>query len=372
MNIWNKVFLVLIFLLAGAVVFFVSQEMKIRKEWGEAMHKLEKRIQDEVRKMTTAIEGTAPDKPVAEKSIDEMSYAEVVLQLRDFVYERGNNAWFACQPGTVTVDGKSLTPKQLGGESPATPGDRLKAIQLVEVKLSVTGPIVDRDGKEEVVPPTDLKGIVYLFVEGGEDSSGAFLGRFTVIQVQGLQVTLQAANALNEVEVQLIEKSRRGSWALYSTVPKDRYHGLLDRLSPDEIDRFFTPAQQKLLLEPERTLKDFDELLTRLYQWRTVLQQDIDRSKRDIDRLDKSLEIAADQGKGLQTDIDFEKKRIRAMSDQVDGVRKKVDEYDALITDLKEKIDVTQQQNEWFVAKIAEYQLKVSRLIEQRAQEAVE
>lgn len=372
MNIWNKVFLVLVFLLAGAVVFFVSQEMKIRKEWEEGMLNLEKRIQDEVRKMTTAIDGTAPDRPVAEKSIDEMSYNEVVLQLRDFIYERGNNAWFACQPGQVTADGKSLTPEPLGGNNPATPGDRLKPIKLVEVKLTVTGPIIEQDGKETVIPPTDLKGVVYLFAEGGEESAGTFLGRFTVAQVQGLQATLQAANDLNEAEVQLIERNRRGTWAVYSTVPKDRYRGLLDRMSPDELDRFFSPAQQKLLLEPERPLKDFDELLTRLYQWRTVLQQDLDRSKSDIDRLEKSLEISADQAKALQKDIDFEKKRIQAMNAQVEGVRKKVDEYDALITDLTGKIDATQKQNEWYVAKIAEYQLKVSQLIEQRAQEAVE
>lgn len=375
MNIWNKVFLALIFILSIVVVFFTSQEMKIRQQWNEGLQSLEKAIERERGESKKILEGPVPEKPVKERSLDELSLDQLKVRLHELVFER-NKAWFGCIPGTLSDEGKTITPQQLGDNKPATPSDRLRPIRLVEVKLTVTGPIVEREGNEEVLRPDDMRGLVYLFDDDPEGRAGAFLGRFLVVppapqkNQKGYQVTLQAANDLNDAEVDLIRKSLRSTWSVYATMPKDRNQGLFDNLNPGEIEAMVSEAALAKLIDPERPLRDFDELLANLYQWRVVLQQEIDRSKRDIASLDASFAAAKQEEKNLQADIDFERKRNEAMKVQLKAVQAKVDEYDAMIKKLFEDIEATQKQNEWYVARIAEYQLRVAELIERKAERA--
>lgn len=393
MNIWNKVFLVLVFLLSGVVVFLTSLDMKVRKTGEQSIESLKKGIKDSEQKRFSLLEGAAPQKLTADKTISEMGANELKLKLQNLVYERGK-AWFGCipVPNSINVDGTSLSPQQLGGSNPPTPPKRLKEVRLVEVKLTVTGPIVDRGGNQEIVPPEDLKGIVYLFEETvpaqqGDASNpdqqpvpgraGAYLGRFTTSQPQkvrdGYQVTLTAATDLSEDEIETIRASitDRATWAVYTVVPKDRLAGLFDTVSQEKLEALISDADRRSkLADTARPLKDFDDLLTRLYQGRIVLQQTIDRSKRDIESLKVSETNADQEKKNLQTDIDFEKKRIGAMQNQVKVLQEKVDLYDEMITEIKKQIAGTQRQNEFYVAKIAEYQLHVVDLIEKRAEAA--
>lgn len=383
MNIWNIVFLVLVFILSGVAVFFTAQEMKIRQEWNRGIVSLENKIAGSEKEIREAINGIPSDKPEAERMIDELALSTVKVRLQNLIFERGK-AWFECQPGQVSADGQVLMPQQLGGNNPQTEEDRLKPIQLVEVRLMITGPVVERDGKEEVIPPNDLKGLVYLFDEGQDNIGTRFLGRFTVGSVQPsqsrYQVTLIAANELNQNEVDQIEASRKrpeATWAVYTAMPMDRYHGVFDLLPEDVVDSIISSADSKDargerldLKDPERKSVDFDILLTRLYQWRVVLKQDIDRTKRYIEMLESSLKSAKDEENNLQKDIDFEKKRIAAMNAQVETLQKSVDQYHEMIEELKELIDKTQQQNEWYVAQIAQAQLQVAESIEKRAEDA--
>lgn len=368
MNIWNKVFLVLVFLLGIAVVFFVSQEMKIRKEYQEAIASLEKGIENTKKQMQAAIDGPAPEKPTAEKSFNDMGLNEMILKLQDLVFER-SKAWFACKPGNISVGETVLTPKPLD-DAPATPQDRLKPIKLVEVRLTVTEPVVERDGQEVVVPPDDMKGLVYLFDEGQEGANTAFLGRFTVKQVRGTQVELTAIDTMSEAEIQRIQRSVRSTWAVYSVIPKDRFDGVFSRLTPEDAEALIASTKRSEMMNPERPLKDFDELIGRLYDWRVELQQRVDRSKQDVKRLETSLTMAEKETQSIQKDNEFEKKRIAAMKHQVEILQQKLTDYDNKIEDLGKKIDDQQKQNEWYVAKIAEYQLKVANLIRDRAETA--
>lgn len=368
MNIWNKVFLVLVFLLGIAVVFFASQEMKIRKEYKEAIASLETGIENAKRQMQTAIDGPAPDKATAEKSFDEMGLNEMLLKLQDLVFER-SKAWFACKPGNVSVGETVLNPKPLD-DAPETPQERLKPIKLVEVRLTITEPVIERDGQEVVLPPEDMKGIVYLFDEGQEGANTAFLGRFSVKQIRGTQVELTAIDTMQEAEIQRIQKSVRSTWAVYSVIPKDRQDGIFSRLTLEDAEALIAASKRSEMMNPERPLKDFDELLGRMYDWRAELQQRIDRFKQDVKRLETSLTLAEKETQDIQKDNEFEKKRIAAMKHQVEVLQQKLTDYDKNIEDLQKKIDDQQKQNEWYVAKIAEYQLKVANLIQDRAETA--
>ncbi|MDR1140569.1 MAG: hypothetical protein LBL62_02680 [Planctomycetaceae bacterium] len=372
MNIWNKVFLGLIFVLAVAVIFFTSQELKIRGTGQQAIASIEKKMETATRDIEKIYEGTAPAKNISEKTLEELGFSELRVKLVDLLYER-KKAWFGCKPGNPNISGKVLTPEQLGGDNPATPGEKLKTIKLLEVPLTITSPVVEKNGNEEVVPPDDLKGIVYVFDEGEAGVGGSFLGMFIADQMQkvqsGYQVTLQSAHELSEAEIKRIQSAVRSTWAVYTTVPLDRYQNIFDRLTGEEEEMIPASLREKLT-NPDRTLKDFAELLNLFYQYRVELKENIDSTKRRIDELNAALEIAKEEDQDLRKDQDLEKKRIEVMKSQCKTLQENIDAYDNKIKQFRNEIEKTQLQNEWLVAKIAEYQLKVKELIEQKTAQA--
>ena len=372
MNIWNTVFLVVILLLAMVGAFFAGQELKIQNEWRRGIVSLEQKVPETEKRAEDLLAGSAPTKKTDEKAFDEMGLEELKAKLQMMVFER-KKAWFGCQPGNVNAEGATLTPRQLGGDKDPTPADRLKPLVLVEAKLMITEPKNDND---EVISPDGLAGIVYLFDEGPERVGGSFLGRFTVKQVDktqvGYQVTLISANELNENEVDLIKKSNRSTWAVYLAVPMDRHDGIFDRVVEDELEALIPNREiREEFKNPKRQLWDFDVLLTAAFQRRVQLQLDIDSANRQIASLNESLTTSNAEQDSLRQDIELAKKQVAEMEVQRKAVAEKLEELDATIGDIREKTEFEQKRNEWFVSKIAEYQLKVAELIEQRAEDAV-
>ncbi|MDR2438374.1 MAG: hypothetical protein LBE12_03240 [Planctomycetaceae bacterium] len=376
MNIWNNIFLGLIFVLAFAVIFFTSQEMKIRGTGQKAIETIDKKIDAANLDIERIREGTAPSKNVSEKTVEELSFNELRIKLLDLLYER-KKAWFGCKPGNINVSGKELTPEQLGGDNPATPGEKLKTIRLLEVSLTITSPVVEKNGNEEVIPPDDLKGVVYVFEESDNDREvkGSFLGMFVATdQIQkvqsGYQVVLQSAHELSEAEIQHIQKTLRSTWAVYTTVPLDRYQNIFDRLTDEEKEKI-PETLRETLTNPERIPKDFDELLSLFYQRRVEIRETINNTNRRIEELKTALEIAKKEDQDLQKDKNLEQKRIEMMKIQSKTLQDNINAYDNMIKQLGDEIEKTQLQNEWLVAKIAEYQLQVKELIEQKTAQAV-
>jgi len=378
MNIWNTVFLVLILLLAVVGVFFAGQEMKIQKEWRQGIAGLEKKIPETEKKAEDLLAGSAPTKKTDEKTFAEMGLEELKAKLQMMVFER-KKAWFGCQPGNINAEGTALAAQPLGGDKPATAADKLRPVTLVEVKLVISEP---KNDNGEVQPPDGLAGIVYLFDEGPKRdddegpkrSSGSFLGRFTVKSIDktqvGYQVTLNAANELNENEVEQIKKSSKSTWAVYLAVPMDRHDGIFDRVTEEGLETLIPKEVQKEFANPDRQLRDFDELLTAAFQRRVQLQLDIESANSQIAKLNQSLEISNKEQDSLRLDIELAKKQVAEMEVQRKAVADKLSELDATISDIKEKTEFEQKRNEWFVSKIAEYQLKVAEIIEKKADEA--
>ncbi|MDR2755660.1 MAG: hypothetical protein LBC20_08125 [Planctomycetaceae bacterium] len=365
MNIWNNIFLGLIFVLAIAVIFFTSQELKIRSTGQKTIETLEKKTETTNLDIKKIQDGSAPTKPFSEKTIEELGYGELRLKLFDLLYER-KKAWFDCKPGNLNVSGKVLTPEQLGGDNPATPNDKLQDIKLLEVTLVIPKSDEDATQREE------LKGLVYIFDENKDKRGSAFLGIFSVEQQQnipnGLQVTLQAAQDLSAEEANRIQNAMRSTWAVYTTVPLDR-QDIFEELTDEEKEQI-PEALRETLTNPERTPKDFNELLSLFYQRRVELKESIDSTQRRIDELNAALEIAKKESQDIRNDQDLEKKRIEMMKIQSKTLRENIDAYDNVIKQLRDEIEKTQTQNEWLVAKIAEYQDKAKELIEQKTAQA--
>jgi len=373
MNIWNTVFLVLILLLAVAGVFVAGREMKTQGESRQRIHTLkEKDIPQMEKDIQDLKAGTAPTKKTGEKEPKEMSPEELKAKLQLMISER-KKAWFGCQPGNINPEGEALSPQQLGGDKPATPPDKFNPLMLVEVKLTITEP---KNTAGEVLPPDGLEGIVYLFDEGQEGGSGSFLGRFMVKGVakatDGYQVTLVSANQLIASEVDQIKKSVKSTWAVYLVVPMDRHDGIFDRLSSEELEALIPDKETRKLFEsPDRQLRDFDLLLTAAYQRRVQLQIDIDTANRDIADLKRSNDTSLAEKASLIKDKELTTERKTAMERQRLTVEDQLNKLNTTINGIKDDIEFERQRNEWFISKIAEYQLKVAQLIEQKAEEAV-
>lgn len=391
MNIWNKVFLVLIFIFAALAVVFAGREFQIRKAWNDCFiaHKKAIAKAEENAEKIQAGASSGKDKNRDEKSFDEMTLSELKLLLNLYIYER-KNAWFGCKaidvikPDDANADRQEVYPNQLANlpdRSMTTPDDQLNPVKLVKVQLLIPAPSAEPEAGQEIMDlkldkNESLTGTAFLFSEGtaqeedGSQSGGAFLGRFTVSQVQrsqnGYLVTLLSRDELNENEIQLLEASRNSTWALHTAMPQDRFDGIFSRITPEQAETRFRTD----LLDPNRPLQDFGILIDYSYRQRVELKRAIDLNHRAIDSLRVSIEIANQEEHSLRADIDKEHKRVALMEEQRDVVNNMVARYDAMIKMLQKEIEDTQKQSEFYLSQIAEIQLKAADMIEANAKVA--
>ncbi len=376
MNIWNIVFLVLVFILSAVVLVFTGQEYNVRNKGQQTLEQFEKKIEEEKGKTIVAQEGPQPLKAMAEKSIDEMGLGELNTWLQTLRNER-KKTWFKCGI-RVNADGKRVTAPQLGDGNPTVALDQLKTIKLVEVSVIVTGPEVMREGNLEVVRPDDMEGTVYLFDEGKDGAGGTFLGRFTVTSPQpqraqgGYVVTLLAVDELDDAEIQRLNRAARSSTcAVYASMPEDRYSFVFENLSPEEAAELIPDAKvRQRMLDPERPLVDYDELFARKYANRIKSQLALDLATRQNAGLLEDKKIADDENAKLREEIDLEKVRIAAMIAQANVLREKLDQYTAANELMMGNIDKQREENERLRAAIADIMQRVAEKIRQQAEKA--
>ena len=258
MNIWNKVFLGLIFVLAIAVVALASVEFHIRNRGLGTIKKLEEDIVKTEADITKITIGTKPAELSPDKSPSEMSIPELRGLVQERSDERGR-AWFDC-----------IVAGAVDKERPPDPNSL-----LVEVQIIVTGPFMpgEAGAPTDVVRPDALRGVVYVFEEGTEDDAGLFLGRFNVVsdelptakflddegnEKNSYRVTLVTVDPINDNEVEQIFDASRSRWAIYLTPPVDRVAGIFDQLTeeekqaiPEELRARFQPRPMPELTEED-------------------------------------------------------------------------------------------------------------------------
>ncbi|GHT17888.1 hypothetical protein FACS1894189_4670 [Planctomycetales bacterium] len=395
MNTWNKVFLGFIFVLAIAVAVLASVDWKIRSTGQQSVNSLENKIEKANQEIARIQDGSAPKKQVDEKTVNELGFEELRGKVIRQLYERGR-AWFGC----VTVKDEAvkvqtLPPNPLPN-APATPKERLIPIKRVEVQLVVTGPVENRNGTETVLIPESLKGVVYAFREGADHIPDSFLGRFSVESPQptktkyldaagaekdGYQITLATVDAVNEAEIQHIQESVSASWTVYLSLPPGTSEAVATQiLSDEEKEKILTELQQGQNAEVQKLWEkirqavdnpgknsDFSELLNWLYQWRSVLNRKMELTQSNIDTYKAAFQREETENKKLEEDVALEEKRVTAMTMNRDKVESVLDAYLAEIEQTNLMIEKLQEYNKFYVAKIAEYQLKVKNEIERKA-----
>ncbi|MGL4593476.1 MAG: hypothetical protein ACRCUY_01965 [Thermoguttaceae bacterium] len=426
MNIWNTVFLVLVFLLAIVVAFFTAQELQRRADGNKKISSLQKKIAETNEKidviemgadiaarqkniragkkevgaeqikpllgvdhLSTMNDEMNPQKnsddvqsdetsrtPLTSKKVSEMSLGDLEVLVHDLALDRGK-AWFGCDPISTEQNNNDQIPPNFNETAQNT---EFKPLVLTRVQLKV--PSIEQDGKEQPISVEDMQGIVYIFDEGTDKQLGAYLGRFVVAGKQGNTVSLLSADALNSEEFDLIDNSRKSkaTWAVYMVMPSERWEGVFSRI--EEMENQFFSADPPVLSEEliDRLKKhpigqksiprDFAGLMTEMYRQRVLLMQEIEGLKKARESMAKSQEDADKEDVALRDEESLERTRISAMDKQVEVLQNVVDSYNQRINDMKQKLETIQKQNEIFVSKIAKFQLDVVESIEKRANNA--
>ncbi|MDR2346554.1 MAG: hypothetical protein LBE18_10845 [Planctomycetaceae bacterium] len=378
MKIWNTVFIVLIIILAVFTWIYGGKALLIRREWSTSIQKLQKQIDTNKTKLQAVIDGSNPDDPRDLDTVREFSamrLSELVNKLDVMAEDRGN-AWFGCKPSNLKEDGASVMPQQLGEDKPATPDNVLKPLKLVTVSVEISSP-VDWNNVEEVIPPNKLGGILYVFDEGkdGNGENGAFIGIFTLNKVpektdKAYTAELKSAIELNDYEIKVINNSMQSLWAVYSSLPRDRYDDIFNRIKKDDLERIVPAEIRADLTNAQRNLVDFDVALSAAYLKNTQLKNKRETLKRNVDDLKVSIGNINYETKEINFAIELENKRIALMNDQITAVQRVLDGYNDVIERIKDSIIKTQKQNDWYAAKIAEYHLKSLQTIEKKAEAA--
>jgi len=376
MNIWNKVFLGVIFIAVIAVFVLVAVEFQIRNTGQKKVADLEKRITEANDKYARIVGGTDPGKLSPDKPLSGLGVDELRGQLRGRYDERGR-AWFGCR--VAGMEERHLPP----------------ALQQVEARIIITGPFAPSDtgaATDDVVMPEALKGVVYVFEEkeGAGEDAGAFLGRFSVSsepiatkfqdnngnEKNGWRIALITIDPINEGEIETISAAAESRWAVYLTPPVNRIADQrrpmpeLEQEDKEGVDSRVVEIWKKYretMDDPEAELaQDFSVLLDWLYQQRSTLNRDIRIVESDIDTYKTAKEKNDLENEKLEADCVLEEKRVEAMNVQRDAVKTLLEQYKTEINRIELRMEKLQTLITAYVAEMTSAQLLAVEKIEGR------
>ena len=341
MNIWNKVFLGLIFVLAIAVAALASVEFQIRNKGLKTVNKLETNITDTEAAIAKILSGLDSLKFLSDKQPSNLSFEEIRRLASERFHERGI-AWFDC-----------IVASAIETTLPADPDAK-----LVEAEVIITSPFVTRetDGTTgDAIPLETLNGVVYVFevFESKDDrgnidvlKAGQFLGRFIVEEVtttkfddeeenkSGLRVKLITADYLSADEIDQIfdsVESRETRWAIYTTPPMDRVAGVFDKLTdeekemfPPELLEYFKPRPMPELTEEE--IERIDGLDINDLETGNIDAKTAELLKRAVAILEQDQTAMDSTLQRLRNDVIEKWKQYRATTDNPDAT---IDDPDA-------------------------------------------
>ncbi|MCL2005341.1 MAG: hypothetical protein FWG73_04165 [Planctomycetaceae bacterium] len=387
MNVWNKVFLGVIFVSAIAVVALAAVEFQIRNTGQKHIATLNQRIADTEERIARIVGGTAT----------EPRYEQIRGTLREHLQERGR-AWFGCL--VASMDEETLPP----------------ALQQVITQIIITSPLVadDAGNRSHVAPPDALRGVVYVFSEPNENQAGAFLGRFHVDseptptmfrgeegnEYAGWRVRLVTSDPINDREIEKIFEASRQQWSVFINPPVDRVAGIFSELTEDEKqmiptefwDRFQPRPMPELTaidtdgvssnvlsaweeiraaMDDPELARDFAMLLDWLYQHRSGTFRAIEVTKSDTETYLATAQRSQTESARLENeDIPLEEKRVAMMRLQRDAAGNFLEQYVAEIARMELLIDKLQALASAYVAQIAEAQILASEKVEENVRSA--
>ena len=340
MNIWNKVLIGLIFLLAGLATFWSAKVLDHYIKRGAEIKKLE----DETVNALKSIE-TYSD---YDKGIPTLEVRNAAL-----LSDRAEN-WRFCTPQSVD----SLPDKR------------------VRILFSVN---------QEPTTTMNVGGTIYVFDQRPFGQGGKYLGRFAVSQVQGIDVVAESLDILTDFELQNLVSSQQeiarnapvaqnlqedteqgvseqtgevqAAWSVFSRCPMDR-HDLFWELSDEDKEKYLPESIRGLYSQAPEDFKatDFGTLFAYYYQKRIETSAQLAKKLMQQSEIDESNRLASESLTLYQNESEQIEREIAHMEAQ----RKEVEELclalEAICSQMKSKIQETQRENERMVEEIRKFQ----------------
>ena len=342
MNIWNKVLIGLICLLAILATFWSAKVLDHYTKRGAES----KKIVDETANALKSIE-TYKD---YDKGIPMMEVRNAAL-----LADRAEN-WRGCIPKSV---------KRL-------PTNR------AEIVFSV---------KQEPVATMTVGDTIYLFDQRPFGKGGKYLGRFAISKIQGADVIAESLDVLTDSELQNLESSQQeiarqnvpvqsvqddmgqgtqeqpvevqAAWSIFSRCPTDRYD-LFKDLSDEEKEKYLPESVLALYIQAPEDFKaiDFGTLFTYYYQKRIETSAQLAEKLMHQSTIDESNRLASEALTFSKNENEQLKSEIGQMKTQLKEIEELCDALNKICDETKTQIQETQRENERMAAEIRKMQME--------------
>jgi len=361
MSRWNWALLILLFLCIAGFVYLTTDALSKRRTSQNALKKAEETLQQEQEKNKKLLYGDGT-------SGGYLALNTEVNRLRKI---QGAKAWLNClSDGQAQVDDTVVTlkltvdvppPKSADGteENPADATDTTDATATADNAAN---------GETSAAKPEDkiLRGTkVYLFDKTLPREGGAFLGVFTVSQINGNNVTLTNSLLMTPDEVAKINASvdKKAYWAVYTALPIDS-KSLFE--NSEQLKEILSEETAAVFSNAERELESLEPAFTSLQLKRTQLLKHADMLQIQL----KSLEQIGKDAEA--TTVFYEKEKntigeeIESVKEQIAYVEKLLKETQAMIDQFKTQIEVTKARNKQIYAELTKQQITASEKINQK------
>ncbi|MCL2304453.1 MAG: hypothetical protein FWC43_07750 [Planctomycetaceae bacterium] len=344
MNIWNKVLIGLICLVAVLATFWSAKVQSHYTKRGAEIVKLEKETAAAVKsseEMTAYPEDSG-------KGVSVMQIRTIpVLEVRNaaLLSDRAEN-WRDCTPKSV---------------------DQLQD-KRVKIVFSVK--------QESTAATMNVGDTVYVFDQRPFDKGGKYLGRFAVSQVQNLDVVAESLDVLTDLELQNLNTSQRDSqspqnaqedseqgagqqaaWSVFSRCPTDRYD-LFEVLADADKEKYLPESIRDLYSKAPENFEaiDFGTFFAYHYQKRIENTAQLAEKILQQSEIDESNRLASEALTSCQNENEQLKKEIEQMKAQRKEVEELCKALDAFCVQKKNEIQEIQRKNERLIEDIRKFQ----------------
>jgi hypothetical protein len=335
MNIWNKVLVGFIVVLAPIALYLSVRAMRTHRHWRAIAAQMEADLEKEIQRTAELIDGTG------EGETASLGTRQATLELHKLMVDRGR-VWYNCRPLAVQ-------PRQ----DPAT------GLSTIDVSVATSLP----DPNE-----ISTKTVLFLFEHKLTQQGGRYLGQFTVIAANEKQLQLRPSQNLSPEQQKRLGDSQQSQtpWTLYETMPIDDPAAFAGMSEAEIAALVGSESVAKTLADPNRPLRDFEALFRDFHRQRSARLDMYAAAERDKQFMDEAAADAAQQEQFRRNEIDQSKAKLAEVTREANAVIAHRDQVRNSLASVKAAAEKLIRENGTLAGEIARIQLEATRLIDER------
>ncbi|MDR1492280.1 MAG: hypothetical protein LBT05_06130 [Planctomycetaceae bacterium] len=363
MSVWNKVLFFLLILCTAGFVYLGTVALNNTRSSQKKLVDLEKSLKDEQEKNKKLLYGNG----------NEGGYLALNAEVNRLRKIQGAKAWRYCLPDSQAQVADTTVTLQLTVDALPEPANLADGANGGEKENQSENPVAADAGTPLATPtakPQDrifLGTTVYLFDKRAPRNGGAFLGVFTVSQINGNKATLTNSLLMTAEEITKINSSvdTKAPWAIYTALPIDS-KALFENVEKDKLAEIMTEELTEIYADQNRELASLEPAFTSLQLKRMELLKHVDMLQRQLNSLEQI-------GKDAATTIDFYERESETIKKEIDLANRQKTHIEQLlqntenaISQLKSQIEATKALIKTKYAELTKQQITASEKINQQ------